>query len=186
MGFKKISVESIYQHYIGLAKKFVWLFHIIEKPEWTFSSTQYLREWTWSGLLTFKSHLWVMERLGLPSFISLCLSSSSVKWRWYVQNLPSRVVVRIKQVNIRKVLRGVSNQALTKYKHHIKLLRTYCVSGTELGVWIQIWENSSMVCLMKLTAWQEDRYLWMCHLEAWTFASMISAVQERWWFQESV
>lgn len=115
MGFKKISVESIYQHYIGLAKKFVWLFHIIEKPEWTFSSTQYLREWTGSGVLTFKSHLWVMERLGLPSFISLCFSSSSVKWRWYVQNLPSRAVVRIKQVNICKVLRGVSNQALTKY-----------------------------------------------------------------------
>lgn len=67
--------------------------------------------------------------------------------------------MRIKQINICEVLRGVSSQTLTEYKHYIKLMRTYHVSGTELGLWIQRRENSSMVCLlMELTAWQENRY----------------------------
>ena len=132
----------------------------------------------------FESYLWVMEWRS-PSLISLCLCSL-VKQRLYEQYPPSRTIVRIKQVHICKVLGRGSNQTVAKYKHYIILLKTYCVSGTELGVWIQRWENSSMICFLECTAWQEDRYLYVNHMEAWEFVSMGSATEERWWCHESI
>lgn len=68
--------------------------------------------------------------------------------------------MRIKQVSICKVLRRVCLIKHTKYKQYVELLRTYHVPGAELGVWLQKWKYSHMVCLLvKLTAWQEDMFI---------------------------
>ena len=49
--------------FIGLAKKFIWVFlyNIMEKPEWTFGPTQYNKQICWN----------VMKKQAMKLFIGL-------------------------------------------------------------------------------------------------------------------